>query len=245
MNLEEHIKCQICGKSFKTKSILIHIGRSQHCHQEYPNTELEKLRSAANMRKLSQIKEIKRKNYNSQKRSDENKRYYENKKTEIRAKQHEYQESKKTLAKFYEECQFGPIFPCICCKRCLPKRGVKILQETFLENLKENKIEAYVDMSSNLMIDGKFHICHSCHSNLSKKKMPNLCFKNGLQLANVPDCLQISSLGNQLLAKHLIFLKIRSLPKTGMGKMNDRVSNLYFHLDIFINSKFIVIFSGD
>ena len=87
MNLEEHIKCQICEKSFKTKSILIHIGRSQHCHQEYPNSELEKLRSAANMRKLSQLKEIKRKTYNSQKRSDENKRHYENKKTEIRTKQ--------------------------------------------------------------------------------------------------------------------------------------------------------------
>ena len=275
MNLEEDIKCQICKKSFKKKSILIHIGRSQHCHQEYPKTELEKLRSAANMRKLSQLKEIKRKTYNSQTRSDENKRHYENKKTEIRtkqqdyyknhkseirpkqqdyyeankkevrAKQHEYQESKKTLAKFYEECQFGPIFPCICCKRCLPKRGVKIFQETFLENLKENKIESYVEMRSNLMIDGKFHICHSCHSNLSKKKMPNLCFKNGLQLANVPDCLQISSLGNQLLAKHLIFLKIRSLPKTGMGKMNDRVSNFHFQLHICTNSKSIYNFIGN
>ena len=69
MNLEEHIKCKICEKSLKTTSILRHIGHSPNCHREYPKTELEKLRSAANMRKLSQLKEIKRKTYDSQKRN--------------------------------------------------------------------------------------------------------------------------------------------------------------------------------
>ena len=260
MDLEEYTKCQICMKSFKNTSILRHIGHSENCRKEYSEIELEKLRATANMRKLGQLKEIKKKTYNSQKRSDENKRYHENNKkqiltrkqdyykankNEIRSKQHEYHESKKTLAKFYEEIQLGPIFPCFCCKRCLPKRGVKTIQEQFHDFLKENKIDIYVDMNRNLMIDGNFHICHSCHSNLSKKKMPNLCFKNGLQLANVPDCLQISSLGNQLLAKHLIFLKIRSLPKTGMGKMNDRVSILYSRLHIYTNSKLIYHFIGN
>ena len=259
MDLEEYINCQICSKRLKTTSILRHIGHSENCRNKYPTDKLNELKTAANMRKRSQLKEIKRKNYDSQKRSDENKRYYENNKKEIRSKQRDYHESKKgdirsrkrenyennkTLEKFHEECQFGPIFPCICCKRCLPKRGVKLIQNQFLEFLKENKIDSYIDMTGTL-IDGSFHICHSCHSNLSKKKMPNLCFKNGLQLANVPDCLQISSLGNQLLAKHLIFLKIRSLPKTGMGKMNDRVSILYSRLHIYTNSKLIYHFIGN
>ena len=198
------------------------------------------------MRKLSKLKDIKRKNYNSEKRSEENKTYYQQNKQMVRSKQHEYyeqnkvvvksrnkdiHESKKTLAKFYEEIQYGPIFPCICCKRCLPKRGVKIFQKTFYNILLDNKLDGNVDLSRCLMIDEKLHICHSCYTNLSKKKMPNLCYKNALQLAPVPVCLQISSLGNQLLAKHLIFLKIRPLPKTGMGKMNDRVSclNICFH----------------
>ena len=232
--------CQVCGKPFK--KILIHLGRSESCKRDFPKDLLEKLQSAAYSRKLNQISEMKRRNYDSQKKSEENRKYYKDNKENILSIRREHHESKKTIAKFYEECQFGPIYPCICCKRCLPKRGVKIVQQKFLEFLKENKIEDCIEMNGNLMIDGSFHVCHSCHSNLSKKKMPNLCFKNGLQLANVPDCLQISSLGNQLLAKHLIFLKIRSLPKTGMGKMNDRVSNVDFHLHVFINSKFINIF---
>ena len=158
--------------------------------------------------------------------------YYEQNKVVVKSRINENYASSKTLAKFYEEVQFGPIFPCVCCKRCLPKRGVKIFQEPFYNMLLEHKMDGNVDLSKCLMIDGNLHICHSCYSNLSKKKMPNLCFKNGLQLAPVPACLQISSLGNQLLAKHLIFLKIRPLPKTGMGKMNDRVSNLVFSISI-------------
>ena len=224
MTLEGYINCKVCNKPFKEKSILIHIGLIKNCKANYPAKDLEKLTSESNMRKLNQIKEIKRKTYNPQKKSSENKAYYVQNKASVRSKQHEHYESKKNLAKFYEECQYGPIFPCICCKRCLPKRGVKIFQEQFYHVLVENKIDGNVDISKCLMIDGNFHICHSCYSNLSKKKMPNLCFKNGLQLAPVPACLQISSLGNQLLAKHLIFIKIRPLPKTGMGKMNDRVS---------------------
>ena len=223
---------------------MIHIGLIENCKTNYPKKDLEKLQSDSNMRKLNKTKEIKKKNYNSEKRSEENKTYYQQNKQIVRSKQHEYyeqnkvvvksrnkdiHESKKTLAKFYEEIQYGPIFPCICCKRCLPKRGVKIFQKTFYNILLDNKLDGNVDLSRCLMIDEKLHICHSCYANLSKKKMPNLCYKNGLQLAPVPVCLQISSLGNQLLAKHLIFLKIRPLPKTGMGKMNDRVSYLRIH----------------
>ena len=230
MTFEENIQCKVCKKDFKRTSILRHIGHTPRCKNKYTKEDLEKLQSAAYSRKLHQNKEMKRRNYDSQTKSEENQKYYKDNNEKVRSKRCERHANSKTIAKFYEECQFGPIYPCICCKRCLPKRGVKIVQEKFLDYLKENKFESYIDMTGTLMIDGSFHICHSCHSNLSKKKMPNLCFKNGLQLANVPDCLQISSLGNQLLAKHLIFLKIRSLPKTGMGKMNDRVSNFYFEL---------------
>ena len=33
---------------------------------------------------------------------------------------------------FFEEIQFGPIFPCICCNRDMFKRGVKAVTEDFL-----------------------------------------------------------------------------------------------------------------
>ena len=57
--------------------------------------------------------------------------------------------------------------------------------------------------------------------------MPPLCFKNGLQLVEIPSFFKkIGDLGNQLLAKKLIFLKLRPLPKTGMKSMFDRVINI-------------------
>ena len=106
--------------------------------------------------------------------------------------------------------------------RCLSLTGVKVLTEKFQLVLETSGLSSYIDLNG-IKLLGNYYICHSCHQNLSKKKMPTLCHKNRLQLAKVPKCLQISSLANQLLAKSLIFYKFRPLKKTGMAKMNDRV----------------------
>ena len=58
---------------------------------------------------------------------------------------------------------------------------------------------------------------------LSKKQIPKLCFKNGLQLSPIPECMKLTSLGNQLLAKYILFLKLRET-KSLFGRINDRVS---------------------
>ena len=220
MLLDTIQKCLKCKKPFK--SILRHLSKSQSCIATYSKEQLEDLRSASKQRKYAQTNEYRIKNYDTEKKSAENKQYYTINKSKIKES---YIRNEKTLSKFFEEIKFGPIFPCVCCKRCLSFRGVILLREQFLKSIKENDIAAYIDLKTNLKIDDKFYLCHTCHRNLSKSKMPNLCFQNSLELAKVPECLQVSSLGNQLLAKHLIFLKIRPLIKTGMGKNNDRVSN--------------------
>ena len=87
-----------------------------------------------------------------------------------------------------------------------------------------------------LKINGNRYICTTCYGYLSSKKdvskggclkdvsegkfdqlrgteshMPPLCYQNNLQLAYVPPCLErIGDVGNQLLAKDLIFIKLRN-----------------------------------
>ena len=62
--------------------------------------------------------------------------------------------------------------------------------------------------------------------------MPPLCFQNNLQLAKVPTCLErIGVTGNQLLAKDLVFIKLRStgsFPR--MDLFYDRVVSLYYKI---------------
>ena len=77
-----------------------------------------------------------------------------------------------------------------------------------------------------LKIDGKFYLCHSCIRYFKKFEMPPLCSKNSLDYMETPDCLKLTNLEKQLIAKSLVFIKVRQLPKTRMDAMNDRVINV-------------------
>ena len=213
-------ECQSCNK--KLKSILGHIAKSEDCKKYYSDNsqELEKLREKSRKRKRVKVQESHALRSKVM-RSIENKKYYQENKKQIIEKYHSRNNS---ISNFYKEIQYGPIFPCVCCKRRLFERGMKVFTERFQEILIESSLQSYIDLSMP-KINGILFICDTCYGNLAKKNMPNLCFMNGLHLSPVPPCLQISSLGNQLLAKNLIFYKFRSLHKTGMTKMNDRVCN--------------------
>ena len=224
MTLEKTvINCRKCEKPFR--SIRAHLAKKDSCKAFYTEDQLEELINEYKRRHQASKNHSQIKHYDKQKKSEVNQKYYKDNSSQVKQRINEnYQLNEKSLSKFYEECKYGPIFPCICCKRCLSLRGVRTLKDPFLKFLQDNDIDTNIDLNNALRVNGNFHLCHTCHSNLSKKKMPNLCFMNELKLADIPECLQISSLGNQLLAKHLIFLKIRHLPKTGMEKNNDRVS---------------------
>ena len=56
-------------------------------------------------------------------------------------------------------------------------------------------------------------LCHNCLSKIKKKKVPNIHFSNGLELDDVPDELKIADLEQQLIARTLIFLKVKKLPR--------------------------------
>ena len=218
MDSSEMIECQNCKQPFRPETILNHISKKRDCKKHYSVhvKDHQKLQDMSKTRGHQRDKSRSKEN-----RSLQNKTYYQQNRKPILAKYHNETCSK---SKFFEEIQYGPIFPCVCCMRCLSLSGVKVLTEKFQRFLEAFELDPYIDLNRRKLL-GNYYICHSCHQNLTKKKMPNLCHKNRLQLAEVPGCLQISSLANQLLAKSLIFYKFRPLRKTGMAKMNDRVIN--------------------
>ena len=56
-------------------------------------------------------------------------------------------------------------------------------------------------------------LCHNCLSKIKKEKVPNIHFSNGLEFDDVPEELKIADLEQQLIARTLIFLKVKKLPR--------------------------------
>ena len=231
-------KCFVCEESFK--SILGHLAKASRCNNEYPPQLLNELRSKSQRSYAKKHTVYMKNTYDSAKERKRKQSHYDSSK-ETKRKRTQYHEEKHVRKEimqsfnpsapnyktFFKEIQFGPIFPCICCMKCFTDRGVKVLDKHIYKKLTDaNKLDC-IDTSINLKVNDNFHLCHTCHLKLSKGKMPKLCFQNGLKLSKIPDCMQLSSLGNQLLAKYILFLKLREHNKSGYGILNDRVSYQY------------------
>lgn len=191
--------CPGCGKPYK--SVWTHIARSKTCDGGTIGRSEE-------MRKNTRV--LKRKLSNATpaakaSKKESNKTYYQKNKAK---KAESYKANTKSLQNFFKEIQRGPIFPCISCMRCLPSRSVRKLTEKFYQKLCEQNSEKYVCREQRLQIDSNWYLCLTCYNNLNKGNLPSQCQENGLKLATVPDCLKISDVGNQLLAKNLVFVKV-------------------------------------
>ena len=238
--------CIVCKKP--CKHVLKHLAKSLNCKANYPQQALDELQKnskinskARNSQRKQEtyVSEVeskrKRETYDSVKESKRKKENYdsvkesERKKLHYKEETHARKEGMKTFnehmfKKFFEEIQYGPIFPCICCMKCFTLRGVRIMHSNYHQKLKDAKVTEFITLNDSLKMNDNFHLCHTCFLKLPNRKMPKLCFKNELQLAKVPKCLKITSLGNQLLAKYILFIKIRRTSKDTMDLINDRVS---------------------
>ena len=166
------------------------------------------------------------------------------------------------LLLFRQECKYGPIFTCICCKRDLFQRGVRILEKNgnldmnlkgsgmfrkylhpkyppFDEDIPLSEVEESMKKYRSLYfksleVNEKLHLCHTCIRYLEKMEMPPICWKNSLDYMDTPECLQITNIEKQLIAKSLVFIKVRQLPVSRMDSMNDRVINVAIEDDDII-----------
>ena len=59
------------------------------------------------------------------------------------------------------------------------------------------------------------YLCHNCHNWIRKGKVPCIHISNGLTLDVIPEELNLTNLEQQLIAKNLIFLKVKKLPRSG------------------------------
>ena len=227
MEEPDEAQCANCKKKFK--SLLAHLGKIEDCEKSYSEEQLQALRveSAERSRKkkaekrktreatqeCKQLRSVQnKKNYEAhqQEKLEYQKKYYQNNRMKIQCN---YKAKTKSLANFFKEIQYGPIFPCICCMRCLPLRSVSKLTDKFYKKLLETDMAKFVCKEEHLQIFGNWYLCSTCYRNLSNRDMPSQCFENELKLAPVPDCLKISDVGNQLLAKNLVFIKVRCFNK--------------------------------
>ena len=74
-------------------------------------------------------------------------------------------------------------------------------------------------------------LCHTCLRSIKSEVVPSICVMNGLKLENIPRELQLADLEQQLIARSLLFLKIKKLPKTRMRANVDRVINVPVECD--------------
>ena len=64
--------------------------------------------------------------------------------------------------------------------------------------------------------------------------LPAICFQNGLALSAVPQCLELTDLECQLIAKNLVFIKISPTPRSRYDVMNGRIVNVPINDDDII-----------
>ena len=65
--------------------------------------------------------------------------------------------------------------------------------------------------------------CHNCLKLIKSNKLPKIHISNGLKLDKVPHELKLTDLEQQLIARSLIFMKVKKLPTSRMKAMVDKV----------------------
>ena len=70
------------------------------------------------------------------------------------------------------------------------------------------------------------YLCGTCRKYLVKGKIPPLCFKNGLEIEQMPKELQLTELESVLCSKNILFVKIHTLPKSLWKGSKEKVVNV-------------------
>ena len=117
----------------------------------------------------------------------------------------------------------GPNFPCFSCKRSLFKRSVKILNVNDIKILKSKQNAGFARQVGLQYKRNQIILCHNCLKSFKKSKVPKLHFSNGLKLEKVPEELELKDLEQQLIARCLIFMKIKKQPTSRMRAVFDQV----------------------
>jgi hypothetical protein len=132
----------------------------------------------------------------------------------------------------------GPNFTCFSCKRCLFKNSVRIIKSKDLPKVLESldpKILQRIGLKKNRLRKNAWQVdlivCHNCLKLIRKGNVPKIHHSNGLWLDKVPEELELKDLEQQLIARTLLFMKVKRLPTTRMKAMFDQVISVPIEQD--------------
>ena len=118
---------------------------------------------------------------------------------------------------FNEDIADGPGFVCFSCNRALFKKGVKFMKDEDIAKLVDKldkKSLKTLGLDSEEDLNNPY-LCHNCHNWIRKGRVPNIHVSNGLALDEITEELDLTPLEQQLIARNLIFLKVKKLPRSG------------------------------
>ena len=233
-NAKSKIQCKVCGIEFA--GIIMHLRRNTDCRIKY-GKEFVKMEMKADLKRrmdreknATKVKEkYRQKNAEKIQRCD--KEWYEKnaeakkaKVAEKRQKDKDMTTEEQRLLKFKRDIIEGIDFVCFSCNRACFKKGVKIMKPKDIEKLFIKVDKHFLEKEigiKNEMVELIF--CHNCHNSIKSGKLPRIHISNGLHLVEVTEELQLTDLEQQLIARALIFLKIKRLPTSRQKANFDRV----------------------
>ena len=136
--------------------------------------------------------------------------------------------SKTTLERikaFKNDIIHGPNYTCFSCKRQLFRNSIRILDKKGISKLVEKLNREFLKKIglSKRFFGSQLTSCINCLKLIRSSKLPRIHVSNGLKLDKVPSELELTDLEQQLIARSLIFMKIKKLPKTRMKAVFDKV----------------------
>ena len=137
---------------------------------------------------------------------------------------------------FIRKASEGPVYACACCHRlCFSnqvqkchealyrKKGIVIAQNA-KKCISKKYLHECTKKCSNSCVRSNLWICKTCHKKLLKNDLPAESMNNELELEDIPEELKVlNKLERNLVALHIPFMKVVSLPKGGQRAIHGPV----------------------
>ncbi|KAK3101585.1 hypothetical protein FSP39_004665 [Pinctada imbricata] len=149
---------------------------------------------------------------------------------------HENSDVHLIIANFKIKAEKGPDFTCACCKRlcfdnqvvpcsfdAYAKKGLNVTNAATM-SITHNSEHSYSDEGQDECFKVDLKICHTCQRKIMAGCIPPESSSNNMSLGEIPDELKaLNSLEENLIAKHITFMKLALLPQGAQNAIHGPV----------------------